>query len=77
MDDVIGDRATDDVGASFGVIYGASEHQDCDCDVGWCGNEFFGDCSAYYYYYYFIIINYYYYLLILHRTNNTQKYKYK
>ena len=55
MDDVTGDGATDDVGASFGVIYAASEHCDCDCDVGWCGDDFFGDCCWYYYYYIIII----------------------
>ena len=41
MDDVIGDGATDDIGALFGVIYGVSKHRDCDCDVGWCGDDFF------------------------------------
>ena len=40
MDDVIGDGATDDVGPSFSAIYGASDHRDCDCDVGWDGGVF-------------------------------------
>ena len=49
MDDVIGDGDTDDVGPSFGAIYGASDHRDCDCDLGWDDDVFFGgNCYNYY-----------------------------
>ena len=56
MTDVIGEGATKDVGAAFGAIYAASDHRDCDCDVGWDGDVFWGDCSCSYYYYYIIDI---------------------
>ena len=56
MDGVIGNGAGDDGGPLFGAIDGVPEDGDCDCDVGWDGDDFFGDCCWYYYYYYFIII---------------------
>ena len=56
MDDVISDEAGEDAEPSFGAIYRDKEHPDCDCDVGWDGNDFFGDGCWYYYYYYYIII---------------------
>ena len=71
MDDVISDGDTDDVGPSFSAIYDASDHRDCDCDVGWDGGVFFGDCSWYYYYHFIIILL----LLSLISTQTNIKYK--